>query len=431
MTEDENKFYESIRSILNEGTEEVPEGLWNAIESRLPAARPRIVPVFLKILAPTAAAAAVVTAVLLSPFGNNTSPAYDHTIARLDESGYGNPAAVIAAVPQAAALRNDVFVITDAATASSAADSPVQEETVGHDISVQGSDGISAQDADDISARDAGEGSAKDSGAVHARKQETAEAAGTATDKTSGQRTEEADDLFGFDFPDEGESGPRNRIRTAVTLSGNAISNTNSTRNNDATVPMSFRPSQKTELKERISESSESAFGIPLTFGVGVKISFTPRWALGVGVNYTNLSRTFDGAYYRVIEGQDYQTPEYFSNIRNRQDYIGIPVNVYFNILQGDFINFYAYAGGTAEKCISNRFFMSNEMVEYTHKEAVKGIQWSADLGIGLEFVIARQFGLYIDPSLRYYFGYDGQPRSIRSLQPLMFGVEMGLRVHL
>lgn len=415
MTEDENKFYESIRSILNEGTEEVPAGLWDAIESRLPAAKPRIIPVFLKILAPTAAAAAVVTAVLLTPFGNNTSPAYDHTIARLDESGYGNPAAVIAAVPQAAALRNDVFVITDAATASSAADSPVQEETVGHDIS----------------ARDGGDGSAKDSGAVQARGPETAEAAGTATDKTSGQRTEEADDLFGFDFPDEWESGPKNRIRTAVTLSGNAISNTNSTRNNDATVPMSFRPSQKTELKERISESSESAFGIPLTFGVGVKISFTPRWALGVGVNYTNLSRTFDGAYYRVIEGQDYQTPEYFSNIRNRQDYIGIPVNVYFNILQGDFINFYAYAGGTAEKCISNRFFMSNEMVEYTHKEAVKGIQWSADLGIGLEFVIARQFGLYIDPSLRYYFGYDGQPRSIRSLQPLMFGVEMGLRVHL
>ena len=415
MTEDENKFYESIRSILNEGTEEVPAGLWDAIESRLPAAKPRIVPVFLKILAPTAAAAAVVTAVLLSPLGNNTSPAYDHTIARLDESGYGNPAAVIAAVPQAAALRNDVFVITEAATASSAADSPVQEETVGHDIS----------------ARDGGDGSAKDSGAVQARVPETAEAAGTATDKTSGQRTEEADDLFGFDFPDEGESGPRNRIRTAVTLSGNAISNTNSTRSNADRVPMSFRPSQKTELKERISESSESAFGIPLTFGAGVKISFTPRWALGVGVNYTNLSRTFDGAYYRVIEGQDYQTPEYFSNIRNRQDYIGIPVNVYFNILQGDFINFYAYAGGAAEKCISNRFFMSNEMVEYTHKEAVKGIQWSADLGIGLEFVIARQFGLYIDPSLRYYFGYDGQPRSIRSLQPLMFGVEMGLRVHL
>ena len=415
MTEDENKFYESIRSILNEGTEEVPAGLWDAIESRLPAAKPRIIPVFLKILAPTAAAAAVVTAVLLTPFGNNTSPAYDHTIARLDESGYGNPAAVIAAVPQAASLRNDVFVITDAATASSAADSPVQEETVGHDIS----------------ARDGGDGSAKDSGAVQARGPETAEAAGTATDKTSGQRTEEADDLFGFDFPDEGEIGPRNRIRTAVTLSGNAISNTNSTRSNADRVPMSFRPSQKTELKERISESSESAFGIPLTFGAGVKISFTPRWALGVGVNYTNLSRTFDGAYYRVIEGQDYQTPEYFSNIRNRQDYIGIPVNVYFNILQGDFINFYAYAGGTAEKCISNRFFMSNEMVEYTHKEAVKGIQWSADLGIGLEFVIARQFGLYIDPSLRYYFGYDGQPRSIRSLQPLMFGVEMGLRVHL
>ena len=48
-----------------------------------------------------------------------------------------------------------------------------------------------------------------------------------------------------------------------------------------------------------------------------------------------------------------------------------------------------------------------------------------------MEFIIADTFGIFIDPSLRYYFPNESQPQSIRTAQPLMFGLEMGLRIHL
>jgi hypothetical protein len=64
------------------------------------------------------------------------------------------------------------------------------------------------------------------------------------------------------------------------------------------------------------------------------------------------------------------------------------------------------------------------------HQEAVKGVQLSANAGIGVEFLLGRYVGIYIDPSVRYYFNCK-QPNSIRTAQPLMLGFEMGLRFNL
>ena len=115
-------------------------------------------------------------------------------------------------------------------------------------------------------------------------------------------------------------------------------------------------------------------------------------------------------------------------NIRNVQHYLGIPINAYYDIVSRDFVNLYAYAGGTVEKCVSDKYQLLGK--DITHTEKAKGVQLSADLGIGVEFLIGDYLGLYIDPSLRYYFD-NGQPSSIRTAQPLMLGFEMGLRVKL
>ena len=64
------------------------------------------------------------------------------------------------------------------------------------------------------------------------------------------------------------------------------------------------------------------------------------------------------------------------------------------------------------------------------HAEKVKGIQLSSNLGLGVEFMLGKHLGLYIDPSLRYYFNC-GQPKSIRTAQPLTAGFEMGFRARL
>jgi hypothetical protein len=107
---------------------------------------------------------------------------------------------------------------------------------------------------------------------------------------------------------------------------------------------------------------------------------------------------------------------------------VGIPVNAYCNILNNKHVNLYAYAGGTVEKCLSDKYdVMSTNIV---HTEKPEGVQLSANAGIGVEFMLGKHIGLYVDPSLRYYFD-NGQPKSIRTTQPLMLGLEMGFRVRL
>ena len=91
-------------------------------------------------------------------------------------------------------------------------------------------------------------------------------------------------------------------------------------------------------------------------------------------------------------------------------------------------MNFYAYAGGAVEKCVSNEYDVLNTSV--IHKEVPAGVQFSANAGIGVEFILGKHIGLYIDPSLRYYFE-GNQPKSIRTDQPLMLGFEMGFRFNL
>jgi hypothetical protein len=172
--------------------------------------------------------------------------------------------------------------------------------------------------------------------------------------------------------------------------------------------------------------STNTIYGIPVSVGTGVKIDFNERWSLGIGVNYSYLSSKFYGTYTLAKDGVEISSTA--SDIKNSQHFVGIPVNAYYNILGSKNINLYAYAGGTVEKCVSDKYEVLSTSI--VHKEKTKGLQLSANAGIGVEFLMGQHLGLYVDPSLRYYFD-NNQPKSIRTAQPLTFGFEMGLRVRL
>lgn len=229
-------------------------------------------------------------------------------------------------------------------------------------------------------------------------------------------------------FPDIWEDDEPRRKRTATSLVVSGLTGTNGAQNNMRLNPMK-RPGisaapKKTGIKET---STNTTYGIPVSAGLGVRFDFTPRWSLGVGINYTLLTRKFYGTYTQI--GTDGGIlKDVSSDIRNSQHYLGIPVNAYYNIVNQERINFYAYAGGTAEKCLTDRYQVLS--TDITHTEKAKGIQFSANIGLGVEFMLGRHLGLYIDPSVRYYFDC-GQPKSIRTAQPLMLGFEMGFRARL
>lgn len=224
----------------------------------------------------------------------------------------------------------------------------------------------------------------------------------------------------------EDESEIKER-KTKVSLVLSGVAGTNSAQNNGNAGVIRRPTLSAAPIKTSVTQTEAGDnYSIPLSFGVGTKISFNSRWSLGVGVNYTLLSRKFFGDYTKVESGKIVESVK--SDIRNTQHYVGIPVNAYYNIVENKFVNFYAYAGGAVEKCVSDEYRVLSKDIQ--HKESVKGAQVSANLGIGVEFMLGNHLGIYVDPSARYYFNCN-QPKSIRTAQPLMLGFEMGLRVRL
>jgi hypothetical protein len=381
---DENKYTESdnlMRSILSQAEEEVPAHVWEGISSeldRLDAAKKTkpVVLWFRRSAVAAAAAAAIVAGVFISR----------------NESGDIVPEAVgrnVIAVAETSVVEMDTDLRRPAGLAA-------ERNTYLADAEDD------VKTAEDIVKE------------ISEKKEET----------PARKETHTPQDTWTDIWAEEDEP-VKERRRVALTISG--IAGTNSAQSSGA--PLFKRPSLSTSKPVTGVEqkSTESTYGLPVSFGAGVKFDLSGRWSLGVGANYTLLARKFFGTY--TLVGEDGRIQESVSSdIRNMQQYVGIPVNAFYSIVDKEFMNFYAYAGGTVEKCISDKYEILN--TTYIHRNNVSGVQVSANIGIGMEFLLGRHLGLYLDPSLRYYFDC-GQPKSIRTAQPLMLGLEMGLRVRL
>ncbi|MCQ2157683.1 MAG: PorT family protein [Bacteroidales bacterium] len=203
---------------------------------------------------------------------------------------------------------------------------------------------------------------------------------------------------------------PRKKQRISITLDGALLGN-----DTEASVKSTPWMGGSGNSGLSLQELSTSTYGIPLSFGVGIRFNITDRFSIGTGLNYSLLSRKFDGSY----QG-------YYGEVKHNLQYVGIPVNAYYTILQSNTIKFYTFAGGEAEYAVSNKYHIDDKV----YSEQVKGLQYSAAVGLGVEFRVTDFLGIYIDPSARYYFNCK-QPNSIRTVQPFMINFEAGLRFSL
>ncbi len=172
------------------------------------------------------------------------------------------------------------------------------------------------------------------------------------------------------------------------------------------------------------NEQPETSFMLPFSLGVGAKYNFTSRLALGLGLRYTNLSRTFVGDF---VSSDGIMVPQ--TDIDNAQHWLGIPLNFYYDVVNRGRWRVHAFAGGSAEFLADDHYLVhySPKDLHY-HKPHGTLPQWSVAGGLGVEFKLTPAVGLYLDPAFRYYFDTAQQPRSLRTIQPLRFDIEAGLR---
>ena len=164
-----------------------------------------------------------------------------------------------------------------------------------------------------------------------------------------------------------------------------------------------------------ISEQSTSTYGVPVSFGLGVRFYIAKRLSIGTGLDYSILTRTFTGKFSDVS-----------GSVLHTMHYIGVPVNLYYDVIGTDKVKFYVYGGAEAEYCLSNSYtlFASPNIVK---RSPVSRPQFSVGAGLGVEFRLSDRLGLYLDPSARYYFQCS-QPKNIRTDKPFMADFDAGLR---
>lgn len=214
----------------------------------------------------------------------------------------------------------------------------------------------------------------------------------------------------------------KNRPSFSVSAEGN-LSPTNATGNVDFTGP---------SYSSGVSGGGSSSSGIvpvsspkhyfPVSVGAELKYSFlNDRLGIGLGVNYTFLN-----SRYEALVDRRYQ-----ASVDQSVHYIGVPLNLYVTILSSDRLSFYANAGAMMEKAVRVSYEMTDlYAVKYQHDSKAEGVQWSANIGLGVEYRFLDFMGIYVDPRLTYFFDC-GQPYSVRTEQPLQFNLEMGFRFHI
>lgn len=376
--DDNERFDLQVKAMLENAEEKVPSRVWSAVSGRLNS-QPSRKPVFWGWFGAGAAAACAVLAAVLFVKAPESSIPVDsgsRAISELIESESGMPE-VQEEVPEIQNLEIRKVSKYIAAATNSSKVPVVSEETVSvaaDDVPVAVTSGTAAQ----------------------------ADISENYSDERPGR----------YDFNDsfamqEEHSSKGHRI--SITLDGALLGNDSDAATNSK--PWMGGGGSSMSMQEL----STSTYSIPLSFGLGVRIGLSDRFSIGTGLNYTLLTRKFSGSYQGHL-----------GEATHSLQYIGIPVNAYYDILRSNSVKFYAFAGAEAEYAISNKYILDN----LTYRDPVKGLQFSLAAGLGVEFRITDVLGIYVDPSFRYYFNCK-QPSSIRTVQPFMMSFEAGLRFDL
>ena len=374
--------------------EAVPSRVWDAVSAELDkAAAPKVVPLWRRVIPVAAAvAAAVALGVFLALRGGAPADpdAFDKVIAVVD-TPEAEP--VQTALPEEAV--QEIAVV----------ETPVKSRRL-----AQASPALSAPEA---VAADVPEAAAEPAA-------EPAETAARPSSVPSGPAYSSDEAAFNaLAFEEE-----RSRSRSGrFTVS--AGSNVQTNGNPSSSSPRHFRTSASVP-QTGITEGTNRYYGIPVAFGIGVGYRFSPKWSVSTGLIYTGLSRNFTGVYTEYDAASGTKVKSVSGDVDNLQQYLGIPLNLRYHMLDGERIHCYSFIGGTIERCLSDQYrIQAAENVLWT--KPARGVQASAAVGLGIEFALTPHIGLYVDPSLRYWFDC-GQSKSIRTQQPLMAGMEVGVR---
>ncbi|MDR6159500.1 hypothetical protein QF023_003016 [Chryseobacterium sp. SLBN-27] len=161
----------------------------------------------------------------------------------------------------------------------------------------------------------------------------------------------------------------------------------------------------------------------PVTFGASVYKNLGKKWSIGTGINYTRLSA-------ELTSGSQ---SDFISSEQNIH-YIGVPVQVNYNIVQKGAFTGYVTGGGAVEKAVSGDIktkYIVNGTIKQETKEEIseKPVQVSVNSALGVQFKVVKYIGIYAEPGVGYHFKDNSSLKTIYKERPLNFNVKFGIRI--
>ena len=145
----------------------------------------------------------------------------------------------------------------------------------------------------------------------------------------------------------------------------------------------------------------ESKHHLPLRFGLSLQYQLNDRLSLLSGISYTYLYSEFSIPLYQS------------ANFDQKLHYLGLPIGLSWHLLTATRFRLYLTGGMMLEKCLNE-----------------KPWQWSVNGAAGAEYAITSLLGVYLEPSLGYYFSDGTQFEHYYKEHPLAPSIEFGLRLH-
>lgn len=178
-------------------------------------------------------------------------------------------------------------------------------------------------------------------------------------------------------------------------------------------------------INRDIETKTEYEHHLPIRIGLSVAYALTDRLSISSGLTYTRLSSDIKDAS---------RESKYIGE--QRLHYVGIPVNVSYKVASSRWISLYGTVGVLAEKCVSgttDEGYVENNTMKYTNTQDIssKPLQMSVNAGVGIQFDIIDNVGIYAEPGLSYYFDDGSALQTIYKEKPLNFNLNVGVRFKL
>lgn len=152
----------------------------------------------------------------------------------------------------------------------------------------------------------------------------------------------------------------------------------------------------------------------PYSLGMSVSVPLTDRLALTSGIVYTRLKSDF---------------PSGKGNREQMLHYLGVPLSATYSLWRWRFVNLYAIGGMQADFNI--KATLKDPTLASDISITKDRVQFSGMLGPGLQFNVSRGFGIYVEPTARYYFNNGSGVENYFKDKPWNINLNAGLRLTL